>query len=393
MSEKIEKSPEEQLADVVKSTVDVAVEAKADKADLEGFAKSADIPSLEGLVKSEELEAAKSELEAVKSELAEVKSVVNSAPAIIKGDKMTEEKKGFNWVDVNGIKSAEVDISKSYNVTTQVAGEPTASASVYHNMVQANIFRSVSTIMPIGSSTVQLPEVTSITAAHEANIPATINTGSGHGGDVATKSLVAQNWTARTVFSKSSVEDLTDLDPMVASFIGQQIGEAEAQDQVAQLKAAVNAGSGNIARVGSAQSGNAFPTNVNPWAAVMSSLSSAYKPNAKWMMSREALESLRTILQGGTGSPLVINPSDGNFMLWGYEIMINDYFESDGTANNLLALFGDFRRGTIIGSRKSMSVERNDYTIPGGVYYYGNQRSRGMDWDRNALVALRATIS
>jgi len=361
---KVEKSAEEQVVDTVKGLV----AEKADKSDLAEYAKSEDIPSVEGLVTEEKLAEANAQIDELKGQVKDLTATVNSAPAIIKGTEMENITKGFSWDSENVNAKADVDFSefqKAYNTTTQVSGEPTASASVYFGMVQANVFRNLSTVMPIGSSTVELPELSAITAAHEGSIPATINTGSGHAGTLGTKSLVAQNWTSRTAFSKSSVEDLTDLDPMIGSMMGQQIGEAEAVDMVAQLKAAVNAGSNNIARVGSAETSNAFPSTVNAWAEVMSSLSSAYKAGAQWMMSRQALESLRTITQGGTGSPLVINPSDGNFMLWGYPIVINDYFEDQGTANNLLALFGDFRRGTIIGSRKSMNIERNDTTNPG----------------------------
>ena len=46
---------------------------------------------------------------------------------------------------------------------------------------------------------------------------------------------------------------------------------------------------------------------------------------------------------------------------------------------------GDFRAGTVIVSRKEMSISRHEDTIPGALYYYGNLRSRGVVWDPNAI--------
>ena len=37
-----------------------------------------------------------------------------------------------------------------------------------------------------------------------------------------------------------------------------------------------------------------------------------------------------------------------------------------------------------------MSISRHEDTIPGGVYYYGNMRSRGVVWDGQAIFGLRS---
>ena len=394
MTDKIEKSAEEQLADVVKSTVAEVADAKADKEavnELKSAIDSMEIPSVEGFVKSEEVDATvaslKEEIAAEKAAREELEGLVKSAPAII--SKESTMSNTFKW-DNEGINAkADVDlgpeITKQYTPTTQVTGEPTSTARLYYSLMQGNPFRMVSSVMPMNSSTMELPRVIGVTAGHEANIPASINVSTGHGGSLETVQLVTQNWTSRTFFSDQAVEDLPGLDSMVAGFQGQEIGVAEAVDMVAQIKTHVNAG-GNTQRA--ITTGGAV--RLVDFATMRDGISSAYLPNAKFMMSRPIYGELRTLSQSGSGSDLVWDPVMGKMTLFGHEVMINDHLEDFGATNNLLALFGDFSRGTVIGNRKSMSISRHGDTIPGGVYYYGNMRSRGVVWDGQAIFGLRS---
>ena len=377
------------IVDVVKTSV----EEKADKADLEAVKES--IPTTEGFVKSEEVEEiVKSQiadlqvaLDAEKAAREELETTVKSAPAII--SKETPVMDSFKWDNEDFNAKAEVDLSdeitKAYNPTTQVTGEPTSTARLYYALQQRNPFRMVSTVMPMNSSTMELPTITGITAQHEAAIPASISTASGHGGGLATVQLITQNWTSRTAFSDQSVDDLPGLDAMVGGFIGQQIGVAEAVDMVAQVKTHVNQ-PGTVNRV--TTTGGAV--SLDNFVALRDGISSAYLPNAKFMMSRPIYGDLRTLSQSGSGSDLVWDPVMGKMTLFGHDVIINDHLENFGAANNLLALFGDFAAATVIGNRRSMSISRHPDTIPGAVYYYGNMRSRGQVWDGDAFFALRS---
>ena len=150
----------------------------------------------------------------------------------------------------------------------------------------------------------------------------------------------------------------------------QQVAVAEAADMISQLDGAT------VAEVPTGVAAG-LPTAIGPWADLVASLSSAYKPGARFVMSREALRSLRALPQAGTGSDLVIDPSTGMFRLWGYEIVINDHMDAGGAAGQNPVYFGDFSMGTTIISRKEMSISRHEDTIPGAMYYYGNLRSRG----------------
>ena len=383
MTDKVEeKSAEEVLADVVKTEVAAVAETKADKADLEGLAQKSDIPSVDGFVKSEELEVLATKLD-------EMSATIAAAPAINKGVAMDDGY--FKWdgeLDLNGqgnrFNKTAIDVVKAFDGTTNITGAPTASQRLYYAMQQMNPFRGVSTIMPTSATAVNLPQVTGITAQAEASVPSSINTGTGHGGDLANATVVPQNWVSRTAFSDQSVADLPSLDMMIGAFMGQQIAVAEAVDMVGQLDGAAFPAS-NVVNIAG---GNIGALDVTQMADLVGSLSSAYKPNARFMMSREALQQLRTVDQSGTGSDLLIDPSNGNFRFWGYEVMVNDHLD-DGTAvGDHPIYFGDFRAGTILVSRKEMSISRHEDTIPGAMYYYGNLRSRGVIWDVNALTRI-----
>ena len=242
-----------------------------------------------------------------------------------------------------------------------------------------NPFRGVATIMPTGATAVNLPQLTSIAAAAEANIPNTINVGTGHPGDIASVQVVPQNWTSRTFFSDQSVEDLPGLDAMVASFMGQAIARAEAADMVSQMD-------GNTA-VGEVNTGQAtaLPTRIDEWADLMASLDSAYLDGAMWSMSRQAYATLRSTAQS-SGAELLFDAGIGKMTFLGYPILINDHLDAGSTAGDNPVYFGDHMSGLIIVNRREMNISRHEDTVPGGMYYYGNMRTRGLVWDANALV-------
>ena len=367
------------VVDAVKTATEDFVKTEA----LEAAVAGIEVPSVEGLVKSEELAEARAETAEVKKQMETLAATVAAAPAVIKGEAM--EDGFFKWDGElslsgnGGVNKTSVDVTKAFDGTTNITGAPTASQRLFYRMQQMNPFRGLSTLFPTSATAVNLPSVTGITAQAEASIPSSINTGTGHGGGLANATVIPQNWTSRTAFSDQSVADLPSLDMMVGAFMGQQIGIAEAVDMVSQLD-----GNTDVAEVNTGEAA-AMPSDIGPWADLVASLSSAYKPNAYFVMSRMALASLRTLSQGGAGSDLVIDPGTGDFMLWGYRIVVNDHMDAGNAAGQNPVYFGDFAMGTTIVSRKEMSISRHEDTIPGAMYYYGNMRSRGVVWDPSAL--------
>lgn len=387
MSEEVQKSAEEQLKDIVLGVTAEKAE-KAEVAELKSAVEAIEVPSLEGFVKQEALDALVAKMEAMKTENEDLVAAVKSAPAIMKGDKVSEYVK---WEGEGINVKTSLDFSEFQKTFTgtgnaQISGSMTMAARVFHELAQMNPFRGVATVMPTSAGAVELPQVTNIDAVAEANSPVTIDatnpggsTPAHYRGTISNVTVVPQNWVGRESFSDQVIEDLPGLDPMIASFMGQSIARREAADMVAQLD-----GNTSITEIHTGEAA-AMPTTIGPWADLVASLDSAYKMNAKFMLSRGALSSLRSLAQS-TGADLVIDPQTGNFKLWGFDMLVNDHLDTGNTANDNAVYFGDFSRGSIIVSRKEMNISRHEDTIPGSVYYYGNMRSRGVAWDTNALV-------
>lgn len=396
MSTEVTKSAEEQLADVVKS----AVESKADVSAVDAVKAAVDaieVPSVEGFVKAEVVEALTAALAAEKTAREDLEAVVKAAPAIITKETPAMSSlitfKGADF-DLSGrgnsiVAKSTIDFSEEFakaelgtGSTGVVDGSTVASQRLYYQMQQKNPFRSVSTVMPTSGGSVNLPSVTSITAGVENTLRAGALT---DGGGIDTIPVIPQNWVSRNIFSDQHAEDLPGLDQMVAGFMAQAIARAEAADMVSRLGAAtlgeVNTGAAS-----------ALPDGIDEWADLMMSLDSAYRDGSQWMMSRAAYAHLRSTTQGGTGSDLLFDAGLGKMSFMGYGIIINDHLDDGDTAGDNAVYFGDFKAGTIIVSRKEMSISRHEDTFPGGLYYYGNMRSRGVAWDTDALVRFNTAV-
>ena len=239
--------------------------------------------------------------------------------------------------------------------------------------------------MPTSGGSVNLPQVDTISAAAENTIPNV--TFSTSGGGISNANVVIQNWVSRNGFSDQSLEDLPGLDQMIAGYMAQSLARAEAVDMVGQLDGA--------AAIGETNTGVAagLPADIDAWTDLMASLDSAYLPNAKWVMSREAYAALRSTQQGtGTSADLLFDAGLGKMTFLGFEIVVNDHLDSGTSAGDNPVYFGDFEAGTIILSRKEMNISRHEDTVPGAMYYYGNLRSRGTVWDANAIKRFNVAV-
>ena len=117
----------------------------------------------------------------------------------------------------------------------------------------------------------------------------------------------------------------------------------------------------------------------------MAALDSAYLDGAMWSMSRQAYAHLRSTSQA-SGAELLFDAGLGKMTFLGYPILVNDHLDAGTTAGDNPVYFGDHSAGLIIVNRREMNISRHEDTIPGGMYYYGNMRTRGLVWDANALV-------
>lgn len=379
------------VVDAVKSTMEDYAKADA-VAEVAKAVEAIEVPSVDGFAKSEELEhfAKADDVAALTEKLADLQATLEAAPAIT-GEKSMDapflnfvEKAEFGAGHGRADLALEFDkfhAQKAVGGTgsgTQLAGSATGMEALYHQLQQMNPMRQHSAMLSISGGAVNLPQLTSITAAAETSVPNNSPTGT-PGGTIANVAVVPKNWVSRNQFSDAAVADFPSLDATAASFIMQALARAEASDMVTTMDAAT------VTEVNTGVAAG-LPSGIAAWSNLIAAIDSAYLPNAKFIVSRQAWASLRVLSQSGTGSPVVIDPSSGMMSFYGYNVVINDHLDAGNAAGQNPAYFGDFSRGTVIVERKGATISRHEDTVPGAVYYYGNMRSQGTVWDANALV-------
>ncbi len=105
-------------------------------------------------------------------------------------------------------------------------------------------------------------------------------------------------------------------------------------------------------------------------------LLSAYKPNSRWMMTRQTLGAIMKIKEASTERPLIAFDymAEGAPMtLLGSPVIITPDFAEIG-ANALAIAFGDFTRGYLIVDRAGITILRDIYTKRGSVLFYARKR-------------------
>ena len=278
--------------------------------------------------------------------------------------------------------------------TVTPAGTPTISTALYAELFANNVFRGLSRPikLPKGPS-VNLTELSGITAQHEANVPTAINLASGHAGDVNNRIVTVSNWTSRFATSNVALDDLEGLDQVIVSLMMDKIAEVEAEDSVAQIIG--DSRLTNNVVTGVAHGDGGLPSVLDPLSDMPTELIGRYKRRgAAYMVSRGLMGALRKMKQNsGDSSDLTFLPNSRIMMLHGYPIIENDYMADGDTANDVVALFGDFYRGTVFVDRQSMKMTRSSQTIPGATYYHGNCRSKSAVFDEHALVKLTVGTS
>ena len=121
------------------------------------------------------------------------------------------------------------------------------------------------------------------------------------------------------------------------------------------------------------------------------------RQNAKWMGSRQTLETIRGIVDTA-GRPLYdhdyANGAGFSPYVLGFQYVENesvaDDTGQDGSPEILGAIlyFGDFKRGYIVYNRLGTTILRDPYTVKGQVQFFYRGRWGGDVNDGNALVAL-----
>ncbi len=376
----VEKSSEDKIIDLVKSVA----EEKVSKEELKSAVEGLEIPSIDGLAKSEELEAAKSEVAELKGQLEDLNVKFDSAPTIISN----RESKTMKFADIehNGaiVKGVEYNvIEKAISDNTDIAGGRVEATMPYYKLEQANpIGRQLGTILMASGGVVKLPDVSGISFASEAAHPG--NTPRNAGGTLASKNVTIETWVSENSASLASLQDVPGLDTAIAGLMVGQLGKSESADAVAVLKAE------NFANDREITTGVAtgFPTNANivgKMSDLVTGVEASYRSTAAFVVSR----GLFAVIQQSNNTGLNFDPRTGLTTMFGYPIMIVDALEDASVDGNLNAVFGDFGAGMALCSAMNMTIGRYDQTRPGAMTYFGQARFKHAVWDVNALSTLK----
>lgn len=124
-------------------------------------------------------------------------------------------------------------------------------------------------------------------------------------------------------------------------------------------------------------------------------LNPAYMPNASWLMNQATWAN---IVKTSASGKYMLNGESGNILrdgavalLLGKPVYLSEFVSSGVTANNPVALFGDFRRAYRIVDRTSISFTVDDMSqaTNGLVRYSSRMRSDGRAVDLAAAVLIK----
>jgi HK97 family phage major capsid protein len=120
---------------------------------------------------------------------------------------------------------------------------------------------------------------------------------------------------------------------------------------------------------------------------------SAYRQNARWMMSRATQAQVRKFKD--TAGNYLWQPAataDGNAMLLSFPVVESEYMPDIAADAHALA-FGDFKRGYLIVDRVGVRVLRDPYSTKPYVLFYTTKRVGGGMQDFDAIKTMKFGVS
>ena len=420
----VEKSVAEQL----KEMMDASVALKADKSDLEGIVKSeqlaskADKADLEGVVKSAELEEMKAahslEIEAVKTEMNDKLEAVKAMAPALEITKGNQEMKFEKFEKSTGEKCNRLELAITKAVggsqsagTGAYAGASVGAEATWIKLAQFNPFRDTGMVMSASSGSFKIPQLSGIAFASDTGAVVPVS-GRTDGSTIADKTVVIENWSSYSQFSRPSLEDIDGIRGAISDMIVQQYSVAQATDAANVLKSSRNAAAGatggaipvlggsnfslatgllkpqSVATGSGGSAGTLTGANiVEALVSLMGQLDVPYRTNAAFHVSTEVYGMLSDAKN--TNSRLEFDPTTGITRLFGYPVILNSYVLGATTAADVPVYFGSFGNGLLLAERRSMSIDEFDQTTPGYNTYFAEGRFKSAIWDQNAIVGLQ----
>lgn len=288
-----------------------------------------------------------------------------------------------NFMIYDDGKNADL-ISKAITTNINIPGAPTTSLTPFYTLQYSNPFRSRSTVMSVGDgNTMSKPSISGVNWKKQTDAAAAIPDGLAQmSNDVTIDPYVSQ-----TKIPNFNLDSLAGQDAAIVGLMAAMAPVAETADMINVLKSASSGGGKVLNHVVKSGVANDLPADddiLDSLWAMTSGLGTAYLAGGSFLISRQVMSLLRTVNKNG----LVFDPTTGLQTLFGYNIMQTDGFPSGKANNDVSAVFGNYRLGTILATKQMMTISRFLETNPGFVTYFGQMGFKGAIWDPSAISTL-----
>lgn len=352
----------------IKSTVDAKFEGTALSVDVEKAIEKA----LENKVSTEEVVALKAALEALEAKLDAIPTpslITKKKEQIMNVNQMFEKS-----LAAGGKAEAEVFL-KNITTTQGTVGAPIDTYGLTGSMFAANPFRALASNIETNSKALVLPVRTGSNGAATSNASTKNTTASGNAG-VSEITVMVKSIEALSEVTIEAADDIIGFDNFWTQDMLDEVASIEAVAHVAAVA--------GIAGVTTAA--NTAVTFAD-LAALHFDVAPQYRANGAFVVSTDVMKTLRTLNTSSTGGDLLFDAQLGGFRLFGQPIYENAYMAGI-TASNVVAAYGDFKKGLVIANRASATVGRYEQTKPGYYTYHAAMRSGVSAWHPEAVKTL-----
>ncbi|MBQ2262727.1 MAG: phage major capsid protein [Loktanella sp.] len=352
----------------IKSAVDEKFKGTALAADVEKAIEKA----MENKATSDDVAELKTALEALEAKLDAIPS-----PAVI--TKKVEQNMNINQVFEKALAEggkAEADILiKNITTTQNVVGAPTDTFGLTGSMFAANPFRALASTIETSSKALVLPVRTGAYGAAEASAGNKNTTANGNAG-VAEVTVMVKTIEALSNVTIEAASDIIGFDNFWAQDMLDEVAAIEAAAHVTAVEAIEGVETAGVDAVG-----------FDDLADLHFAVAPQYRANGAFVVSTDVMKTLRTLNTASTGGDLIFDAQIGAFRLFGQPIYENAYMAGiDG--GNVVAAYGDFKKGLVIANRASATVGRYEQTKPGYYTYHASLRSGAAQWHAPAVKTL-----
>ena len=361
----------------------------------------------EATAKVEELEKRMNDLETKKAELEKKLYRPNTAAAV---DAETERKDFRVW-----LKSGRVE-SKSVDTATDSHGGYTVpsllSKQIYDIIQERSVMRGLANVITVDS-----PDYAQVVNLKGTGVDIVTETGTRNATNTPTFAQVKPSWNELSALSPITLQALEDsafdLEQLVIRDAAEAIalkedelfftgdnntnssGEmkgllaystattADKSRSYGTLQHVVTGGAGAFA--------STAPADV--FFDLIAKFRTDYLPNAKWVMNRATLATVRKI-KNSDGDyifvPSMVAGVPGTLL--GYPVVTAEDMP-DIASGSFSVAFGDWKRGCTVADRVGITMLRNPYMAAGWVYIYTRLRTGFMVVDSNAIKFLKFSAS